>query len=283
MIKSVKIILYIITNNMNKLLRNTKMMIFFVFAIFSNVLIMNPLREACQLMGGKISAYEPFVAMTNSGVVVLILPLLFIVVNSDFPDNSEFSYFVHIRSGKKNWMYGEIAYAFLSSVVITAIVFGISVLLMSNRLQFSNDYSDTLTKLVTTFPEKRNMYVTQLIQENMYNQMSLLSAFIHSFVLLVLYFFVLGLINLLSCVLNNRLAGTVINVFVILLGSVGCAIRHKLMWFFPMANTISWLHYDKYISYNTYSISYSYAYFEVLILSLIVAIRIFLKRYQINL
>lgn len=282
MVNNLKIIFNIVRNNLSNILRSSKMVTFFVFAAFANVLIMEPLREACQMMGDKISLCEPFVAMTNSGIVVLILPLLFVVVNSDFPDNSEYTYIVHIRCGKTRWMWGQIVYAFLSALVISVLIFAISVVLMIDKMKLSPDYSDTLTKFVKTFPEKRDMYVTQLIQENLYNQMTLSKAFLHSIILLTLYFFVLGLINLFTCVINQRLMGTLINVLIILLGSVGCAIRNRAMWLFPMANTISWLHYDKYITYNTYPIIYSYLYFLILIISLITLTRLFLKKYQIN-
>ena len=61
-------------------LRSSRIIILFVMLVFVNVQVIGPLRQCKMLMGEMLSIPEAFVALGNSGVILLIIPILFLVL-----------------------------------------------------------------------------------------------------------------------------------------------------------------------------------------------------------
>lgn len=59
-------------------LRSSRIIILFVMLVFVNVQVIGPLRQCKMLMGEMLSIPEAFVALGNSGVILLIIPILFL-------------------------------------------------------------------------------------------------------------------------------------------------------------------------------------------------------------
>lgn len=262
------------------LLRSTKIIIIFLFVIFINIQIITPLRELSRLMGSKLSVFEPFVAIGNSGVVVLILPLFFITMMADFPREGDSRYFYQIRCSKRIWIAGQIIYAIESSAALALFVLAASILLSVDFLSSSFDYSYAVTKYVSVYPMRAGEYVTELIPENLYNQIPLPAALLHTFLLLILYFLLLALVILLFALFKKKIAGIFLDGILILMGTIACAGRTAYMWIFPMAHTISWLHYSEYQRKALLPIGYSYMYFGVLDAALLILSIVMSRRYD---
>lgn len=263
------------------LLRSTKMIILAVFIVFLNIQVIVPLRELSVQMGGKLSVFEPFLAIGNSGLVLLILPLLFITMMADFPREGESQYFCQIRCSKRLWTAGQILYAAEASVIMVVFVFVVTVLLSLDFTEWNPDYSYGITRYVTAFPERAGDYAAQLIPENLYNQISLGKAVFHTAMLQALYFFLLALILLICALIGRKLAGLLLDGALILLGTITCATRMAYMWILPMGHTIPWLHYTEYESRMILPMSVSYIYFGILNIVLLTAAIVVSKRYQV--
>ena len=69
-------------------LRSSRIIILFVMLVFVNVQVIGPLRQCKMLMGEMLSIPEAFVALGNSGVILLIIPILFLVLMADFPQRT---------------------------------------------------------------------------------------------------------------------------------------------------------------------------------------------------
>lgn len=265
---------------MLRLVRSTKMIILTVVLIFINVQVVSPLRRLSVLMESEVSLLEPFAAIGNSGIIVLIMPLFFLTMMADFPREGDSQYFYQVRCSKKTWIAGQILYAAESSVALTGFVFVSSCLLALDFTNRSLDYSYAVTRYAATFPERAGEYVVQLIPENLYNQIVLSAAIIHTVILLISYFMMLALIILVFSLIKKKIIGILMDAFLIILGVVTCAARAGLMWVFPMAHTIIWLHYEKYQSKQVLPLFYSYLYFGVIDLALIVLSIVMSKRYD---
>ncbi len=263
------------------LLRSTKMIILAVFIVFLNIQVIVPLRELSVQMGGKLSVFEPFLAIGNSGLVLLILPLLFITMMADFPREGESQYFCQIRCSKRLWIAGQILYAAEASVIMVVFVFVVTVLLSLDFTEWNPDYSYGITRYVTAFPECAGDYAAQLIPENLYNQISLGKAVFHTAMLQALYFFLLALILLICALTGRKLAGLLLDGALVLLGTITCATRMAYMWILPMGHTIPWLHYTEYESRMILPMSVSYIYFGILNIVLLTAAIVVSKRYQV--
>lgn len=263
-----------------RLIRSTKIIILAVFAIFINIQIITLLRALSITMEHKLSVFEPFAAIGNSGVVVLILPLFFITMMADFPREGESQYFYQIRCSKRTWIISQIIYAVESSIMLTFFVFAAAVLLSLDFISLTPDYSYAVTRYVALFPERAGEYVVQLIPENLYNQIPLPVAVIHTALLLILYFIMLAMLLLVFSLVKKKIAGIFLDGILILLGTIVCAGRMAYMWVFPMAHTITWLHYAEYQSEPVQPLFHSYLYFGVINAVLIVLSIVMSKRYN---
>lgn len=263
-----------------RLMRSTKTIILVLFAIFINIQIITPLRALSITMEHKLSIFEPFVAIGNSGIVVLILPLFFITMMADFPREGESQYFYQIRCSKRTWIISQIIYAVESSIMLTLFVFAAAVLLSLDFISLTPDYSYAVTKYVALFPERAGEYVVQLIPENLYNQISLYVAVVHTALLLILYFIMLAMLLLIFSLIKKKIAGIFLDGIIVLMGTITCAGRMSYMWVFPMAHTIPWLHYTEYLKEPVLPLFCSYLYFGVINTVLIILSIVLSKHYN---
>ena len=263
-----------------RLIRSTKMILLALFVIFINVQIITPLRALSVTMEHELSVFEPFAALGNSGFVVLILPFFFITMMADFPREGESQYFYQIRCSKRTWVISQIVYAVETSIMLTAFAFAASVLMSLDFISGSTDYSYAVTRYVALFPERAGEYVVELVPENLYNQIPLSVAVIHTALLLILYFIMLALLILVFALVKKKIAGLFLDGILILLGTVVCAGRMAYMWIFPMAHTITWLHYAEYQRKPVLPLSYSYLYFSVINVVLIILVVVLSRRYN---
>ena len=118
------------TIELNKSLRSTKILIFALFAIFINYQAVDPLRQIHTDMNGmRLSLTEPFIVCGNSGVILLVLPILYLVMMADFPRQGQEIYFFKIRMNDRIWYMGQILYSLLSAVFVVVVIFLLSSIL----------------------------------------------------------------------------------------------------------------------------------------------------------
>ena len=263
-------------------LRSTKMVVFLVFLVFMKSNVLDQLEAMTVEMGSPISFLEPFVSVVNSGVMILLLPLLMIVLMADFPREGKSQYYYFLRTSKKTWLLGQILYAAFFTICIILIVLLSTVLLSAGFEGFSFEYSDCVTRYLATFPEKAGSFQAQLLPENIFNQAKLIPAVFMSAGLMFLYLFTLEMVLLFSFVMGNKLAGLVTNGVIILLGVVFSSIGEKTMWIFPMIHAVFWKHYTEYSSRMVFPLKLSVLYFLIIDAALIILSCIFSKRISVK-
>ena len=233
-----------------KWLLNPRMIIVLIMLIFIKTCAIDPLISRSIEMKSKLNILEPFIAIGNSGVILLIVPLAFLTLISDFPRTDGNTLFFITRTGKNNWLIGQIVFFFMSILsFFTTIMIG-SVVPIITKSFSSNSWSDVVTKYDTMFPQKAGGFASELVPGNLYNQMSPVSAALQTYLLLILYMFVLALIMLLFNLLKMKTLGIFTAGVVIAFGVAGCSLKASIMWLFPMANSIIWLHYTEYYRAN---------------------------------
>ena len=157
--------------------------------------------EAGDVIDTKISVFQPFVSLGNSGAVSLLLPLFLLVVLSGFPSAEDFDFFVHIRFSRLKWVASEILVIIGTSAVLTFIVGLLSGVLLGKYAEFGRAYSETTTHYLYYFSGDTGEYVLELVPANLYNQQSFDAALFHRFFLLVLQFMLFGMIILFMIIL----------------------------------------------------------------------------------
>lgn len=261
--------------------RSTKLILLGMFLIFVNVQVILPLKDCAVAMNEKLSFGEAFTALGNSGIVVLIFPLFFLAIMADFPRKDGIYLYYQIRCGRMTWVLGQLVFALLSSIFLTIFSLIASGMLLMPYVRWSVHFSHAITNYVSTYPERSGEYVVQLLPENLYNQMTLGTALLHTLFLLILYFFLLALVLLFFALLNHKLSGILMDGIIITAGAISCASRTRYMWFLPMSHTITWLHYTEYFCKEVFPMVGSYLYFIMINLCLILFCIFASKRYQI--
>ena len=261
-----------------KWLTDQRNIIMLVLVVFAKSLAVDPLTKRAAEYGGKMSLLEPFAAIGNSGLLVMLIPAVYLVLMSDFPKFDGNSMFYISRTGKMNWLFGQLLFALMSIATCIFAVF-LSVTLFSlGSAEAAFSWSECTRFYAARFPDKEFTFASQLLPSNLYNQISLMSSVIYTVTLLALYLFLLTLILLIFKLISFRSAGLFASLGVVAVGTATCAVEADIMWWFPMANAIIWLHYTPILSEPILAIWYSYAYFAAVITVLLIVSAILIKR-----
>lgn len=266
-----------------KWITNPRNIVVIVLLIFIKTLFIDTLAQRADRYGSPMNVLEPFIAVGNSWVAVLLLPSVFLVLMSDFPKFDGNSLFVICRSGKLNWLYGQMLFAVMAVISYIAVVFLAVVGMSVGNTVLSSSWSEAARFYAAKFPDEMNTFATLLLPENLYNQLDPICTIVHTLVLIILYLFLLSLVLLICRISSGKMTGMFICTAVIALGVATCALRSDLMWLFPMGNSIIWMHYTEIIREPIKPIWYSYVYFAVMALLLIFMSTLRAKRLSVSL
>ncbi len=230
-----------------------------VLLVFMKTLAVEPLLERAEKFGEKLNILEPFTAIGNSGLLVMLMPCVFLILVSDYPKMTGNTLFFIQRTGKTNWFIGQLLFL-ISAIATFLFTVVIGSVLLSNG-EFGSGWSNTVTKYISRFPNEADSFTSQLLPSNLYNQMSLISAVVQTIVLMMMYLFMLSLIIYFFKLIHIHSLGLFAAIFIVAAGVMTCSLKSSSMWMFPMANTIVWLHYDEILSKQNFPIWCSYLYF----------------------
>lgn len=249
---------------------DARMVIVAVLLIFINNFAVSPLTNNAELMGEPLNILEPFIAVANSEILILIIPIVFLTLIADYPKVDTNTVFYIVRIGRANWFVGQVLKLVFMIVSYLAVIFIGTVLPMLSKGFWYNGWSNVATGFVKMFHDRRGDFGVELLPENLYNQLSVFEAAVKSYLLVAAYLMIIGLILLVFSLFKRKTMGFIICGGMISLGMAFSAIRTNLMWTMPMANSITWLHYTKYFKKPIMPMSFSVIYLLVLIAVLLV-------------
>ena len=251
------------------------MIILLVLSVFIYQFIISPLDNAVAQTGINYSVFEIFIALSNSGVILMILPLAFIFVVSDYPLKNSNSFLYIIRMNRINWICSEIMFALKATATFVLLT-----VLICCGLGFSNGkmslcWSNITIQYNVLFPKLKGSFVDQLLPGNLYNQMSLIKCFLFSFALVFLYLFTFSMIYLLFELKKRKGLGLLIIAAIILTGTVLTGIDNRGKWMLPTAHSIIWIHYTEYYRDSVMNIGYSFLYY--ILVNIVIIINAFME------
>ncbi|MBR1764572.1 MAG: hypothetical protein IJ746_04180 [Ruminococcus sp.] len=259
---------------------DARMIILGVLLIFIYNFAIEPLLKNAEEMGEPLNILEPFIAIANSGAILLIIPLVFLTLIADYPKIDTNTVFYIIRVGRLNWLLGQIIKLVMMGLSYLAVIFLGAVVPMLREGFWYNGWSSVATQFATRFPEKSGNFGVSLLPENLYNQLSVFEAAVKSYLLVFAYLMILGLLLLAFSLIKKKTAGFVLCGAVISLGAAFCSIKTAYMWTMPMANSIIWLHYTKYFRQPVVSMQFSVIYLCTFIAALVAFCVIAIKRFN---
>ena len=89
-------------------LTNPRMSILLVLFVLIHSIVVRPLAEAGQLIDAQFHILEPLVALCNSTLILLMLPIGFLILMADFPRMDRGFLLQLYRVGRLNWVLGEL-------------------------------------------------------------------------------------------------------------------------------------------------------------------------------
>ncbi len=279
MIKNIKCIFSVAAAEYRKWITNPRIVIVGVLIIFMRALAVEPLLERAAKFGERLNIFEPFVGIGNSAMLVMLMPCVFLILISDYPKMTGNSIFFMKRTGRLNWFFGQMLFLIYAiNTFLAAVLLG-GILVSGGKLGTS--WSNTVTKYEARFPNDAGSFASRLLPSNLYNQMTLVSALFHTFILVGVYLFLLSLIIYFFKLIHIQSLGLFASVFVVAAGAVTYSLELKSMWAFPMANTLVWLHYTQILRKQVFPTWASYAYFGVAIALLLTLDIIAAKKLQL--
>ena len=238
---------------------HSRQIMLLVLWVFTDIYAVEPLKVRAAQMNTQVHILEPFTAAGNSGTVLLILPIMFLIFMQNYPMIRGNAVFRIYRIGRSKWFVSEVlTLCFCILTFLLAVGIG-TVLPVLGRCSFSGQWSLAVTEYAQRFPEQAGNF--DLLPENLFYQIRnpYIAAF-HTYALLALYLMLIGMIQLYSTVLHLRRAGTAASALMILASAGLCAVRTAWMWMFPMAHSIIWLHYTQFLRHPVLSLAVSYLY-----------------------
>lgn len=263
-----------------KWITNPKLSLIFVMLIFIYDMFISKMMEAAGELGVKIGCLEPFVAVCNSVILLLVIPSMYLGIMGDFPRVDGNSMFYLQRVGKLNWILGQIIFSIMSALTYMVVVFvGISFQVIG-KCEYNNLWSNVTTKYLKYFPERTEHLVTKLIDGKLYNNMLPLKAFLLSFTLMILYMVLINMILMFCFTLGKHSVGIAGCAALICVSCASVEFDSPIKWILPTANVLPWQHYDAIYKKQVFNIGYSYLYFIILIVVLVMLSSIFIDNYD---
>ena len=115
-------------NEYIKWIRNPKMIVLLVMLIFSFDYVILELTEAADKMGEKLQIFEGFIGISNSQLLLMIIPIVFVGLMGDFPRVDGNAMFYINRVGKSNWLLGQMLFAVMAAGTYLLALVGFSVM-----------------------------------------------------------------------------------------------------------------------------------------------------------
>lgn len=252
-------------NEYIKWLLHSRMIILGCVLILMYIMVLQPLKERAAMMGEPLNLLEAYIGVCNSPVFLAFLPILFLVLISDFPKMDYNMVFLLHRCGRKNWMAGQLLFLLLADVTILAIVFAGLVLPLLDVGYWYNGWSNVITEAAQRLPEDADSFLTKLIPPNLYFQLTPFTVAVRSSTLMLAYFYLLGVIMMFGKFFGKRIIGLIVSALLVVLGAGTSYFSVSVMWILPAAHAIVSRHYTDYYREMHCSMAVSYAYFSVLI------------------
>jgi len=248
-----------------KWLVNPRMIITVCMVVFIWNFSLLPLIKLSNEMNSPLNTLEPFIAVTCSRVLNIVIPAVYLFLISDYPRIDKNSiYFLH-RTGRKEWLCGQILFLSMSSFYYMLIIFLCSILPNVANSFFINGWSVAITRYKIYFPEKASSFAATLITKELYNQITPFGASIYSFFIYFLYLILIAFILLCFFVINRKKIGIVTVIGIIAVGSSLGIVHAKEMWLFPTAHAIINLHFTEHFKEPIMKLHNSFFYFIIFI------------------
>ena len=257
---------------------NPRILMLFILVIYARETIGTALCEHAIAMEKNLHWLEPYLALNNSMVAALIMPVFFLVLMSDFPV-MEGSYLWSIyRAGKIKWIAIQMLFALFASVTVIFGMFFSSIISCWGRMTVQGSWSDVVTRYYLAFPEDAQSEVAQLIQGDIYNHLTVGQAMTLSVSLTILMLLLYCAILLCGKIYGKKYLPLCICIGLMGLGVALRWLESKWVFLLPAGHALLSGHNQEYVREPILPFGLSYLYFIVALMVVIAIAIVGVKR-----
>lgn len=236
-----------------KWLVNPRMIMILVLGIPIREVIIVPMMKAAAEINQPLNIVETCIAVTNSGLLLMLLPLVYFVLISAFPTMDGNTFFYVSRMGRKNWIIGEMLFQFMASVSYCVIV-TVMTLLQTINVSFAADgWSIAVTDYDKLSDGTSGLHMRQFVPPNLFYQMAPYKAFFLSFVLLALFIMLCSMFLMLGCIYNKKISFFILMCIQLVVGYALFEFEGPVMWFLPVRHMVLFMHFQDYMREYVFS------------------------------
>lgn len=271
----------IVRNEFASLIHKPKLFLVIVSIAFMIDSVAKPMKDLSHELGYKLNITEPFIFITSKGLNIVLIPLIFIAILSDFPSSEHSGYFSMIRNGRLSWYWGEVVFSLIVSVIYIAVLFLSIAVYCADNIFLENVWSDYTLNAYIDYPE---VFLREKIflDTSVYTQGSPLTVLGNTLILLILYIFILVQLMLFFKLIGKKFLGVIMSIGLTFVGMPSYATTSKLRWIFPVTHTAYNWHFNEFFKEPYCKLSTSYIYFTVLAAGLIIINMILVKYSKIG-
>lgn len=273
--------LFIVRNEFISLIHKPKLLLVIASIVFMIDSVAKPMKDLSMELGYKLNVAEPFLFITSKGLNIVIIPLIFIAILSDFPSSENTGYFSMIRNGRMAWYWGEVVFSFITSVLYVMIIFLSTAVYCSNNGFIGDYWSNYTLKTYKEYPDIF-MYGTMFLDTSVYTQGTPIKILIQSLILIMLYTFIIIQLMLFFKIVGQKSLGIITAIGLTFVGMPSYATTSQIRWIFPVTHTAYNWHFNEFFAEPYCHLITSYIYFSILIILLVTVNMFLVKRVRIG-
>ena len=223
--------------------------------------VAKPMKDLSIELGYKLNIAEPFIFVTSKGINLVIIPLIFIAIISDFPSFENSGYFSMIRNGRYAWYWGEVIFSIVVSLFYIIILFSAMAIYCADNSFIGNNWSDYTLKTYKEYPDVF-LYGTMFLDTSVYTQGTPIKILIQTLILLTIYIFILIQLMMFFKLIGKKSFGIIIAVGLTFVGLPSYATTSEIRWIFPITHTAYNWHFNEFFAEPYCKLSTSYIIFS---------------------
>jgi hypothetical protein len=258
-----------------------KMLILLFSILFLGEYVFSDMACVAEETGLLVNLLEPMDLVLSFQFYMLVIPLIFIVLLSGFPDKSGGNIFVMMRVKRRIWLAGQFVFGQLVGVTCLGAFFAASFLWIGKDVVRQNQWSEFMTDTYERFPEIYGQNDRLFLESGTMSHGTPVRVMVMGVLLMLAYLLVMLQILCLFRLMERRKLGLLITMGITVVGATAVSYIKSLKWIFPLTHAIFGEHFDKFYAQPLVPLWFSALYFTVLNGGLLFANLYLVKRCQI--
>lgn len=262
-------------------LRQTRilMIVFFLVILYESVL--SPMNALSVKTSMSLHFSEPFILMCTSDTNIILIPVVYLFILSGFPYCKK-QYFQMIRTGKRQWFFGELSFIVVTSFALTLVIFLASMLFTAGQIEPYDSWSSFMTQMYFQYPEEYVNNSILFLYASTIAHGEPIDILIYTFSMMWANLVICGIGLLLGTIVGHRIIAFIVNIAVVLSGGICSKFAGSFKWIFPLTHMEYGEHFNYVFSEVYFPVWGSITYYLLLIAALIVLCLCKLKRMNVG-